>query len=40
VGLADVYKYRVSELIIMFVEFGLNEQWSLKQVAGVGELIG
>ena len=33
-------KYRVSELTISFVEFGLNEKWSPEQIAGVGKIIG
>ena len=33
-------KYRISELTITFVEFGLNEKWSPEQIAGVGKIIG
>lgn len=33
-------KYRVSELTMTFVEFGLSQKWSPEQIAGVGKLIG
>ncbi len=33
-------KFRISELTITFVEFGLNEKWSPEQIAGVGKIIG
>ena len=33
-------KFRMSELTITFVEFGLNEKWSPEQIAGVGKIIG
>ena len=33
-------KYRVSDLTMTFVEFGLNEKWSPEQIAGVGKIIG
>ena len=33
-------KFRISELTISFVEFGLNEKWSPEQIAGVGKVIG
>lgn len=33
-------KFRISELTITFVEFGLNEKWSLEQIADVGKIIG
>ncbi len=33
-------KFRISELTITFVEFGLNQKWSPEQIAGVGKIIG
>ena len=33
-------KFKISELTITFVEFGLNEKWSPEQIAGVGKIIG
>lgn len=33
-------RFRMPELTIAFVEFGLNEKWSPEQIAGVGKIIG
>ena len=33
-------KFKISELTITFVEFGLNQKWSPEQIAGVGKIIG
>ena len=32
-------KFKISDLTITFVEFGLNEKWSPEQIAGVGKII-
>ncbi len=33
-------KFRIPELTITFVEFGLNEKLSPEQIAGIGKIIG